>query len=105
MLTRKRHAEAIAERNQCLPDFRLEQNDDRDTDVEESVAQHKLERREILFDGEPIEENESGDACGHGSGTSAAQEFQDCIHEQKDKDDVRDIARLNDASQILGVWQ
>src|SRR6185295_7792533 len=50
MLPRKRHAKTITKRNQGLPDLRLEQHDNRDTDVEQPVAEHKLQRREILFD-------------------------------------------------------
>src|ERR1044071_10478665 len=49
-MPRKRHAKAIAKRNQSLSNFRLEENDDRDADVQQSVTENKLESREILFD-------------------------------------------------------
>src|SRR5687767_8997985 len=97
-MTRERNSKTISERDQRLPDFRLEEDDDRDTDIEESVTKNKLERCEILFDGEPVEKNEGGNSRGHGSGASSAKEFQDCIHQQKDKDNVRDIARFKNPS-------
>src|SRR4029078_11164729 len=94
----KRHAKSIAKTNQRLANLQRKQNDDRDTDVQQSIAEHKLKRREILFDGEPVKENESGDSGGHRRGASAAQALQNCIHQQKDKDDVRDVPRLNHPS-------
>src|SRR5688500_2197163 len=94
----KRHTKTISKRNQSLTNFRLKQDDDCYTDVQQPVAEHELERREILFDGKPVEENEETDPGGHRSGARAAQEFQDRIHQQKDEDDVRDVARLNHTS-------
>src|SRR6185503_5074380 len=41
-MPRKRHTKAIAKRNQSLSDFRLEQNDDRDTDVQQSEIRQAL---------------------------------------------------------------
>src|SRR5678816_3418006 len=76
MVPRKRHTETIAECYQRLANLRLEQNDDRDTDVQQSVAENELERCEILFDGKPVKENDGGEAGGHGRGASTAQEFQ-----------------------------
>ena len=104
-MPRKRHPKSIPKRNQRLANFRLEENDDRDTDVQQSVAERELKRREILFDGKPVEKNEGDDAEGHRCGARAAQEFQDRIHKQKDEEDVCEIAQLDHPSQILGVWQ
>src|SRR5690242_4224375 len=105
VMPRKRHPKSIPKRNQRLADLRLEEDDDRDTDVQQSVAEHELQRRKILCDGKPVEKNEGDDAESHRSGARAAQEFQDRIHKQKDEEDVCDIAQLNHPSQILGVWQ
>ena len=102
---RKRHPKTIPKRNQRLANFRLEQDDYGDTDVQQPIAEYELEGREILFDGKPVEKNEGGDAEGHRSSARTPQEFQDRIHKQKDEDDVRDIAQLKHPSQILGVWQ
>src|SRR5437764_965741 len=41
----KRHAHAVAERDECLPDFRLKEDDDGDAYVDETAAQDKLKRR------------------------------------------------------------
>ena len=60
---------------------------------------------QVLFDGEPVKEGESSDRGGHGSGASSPNEFQNCIHKQEDKNDIRDIARLTKPSQVLRVWQ
>src|SRR5262247_785801 len=57
-MPRKWHPKSIAKRNQRLANFRLEQNDDRNTDIEQPVTEHELQRREILFDGKPVEKNE-----------------------------------------------
>ena len=105
MSPRKWHAKTIAESNQRLSDLRLEEHNDRNTYVKQTVAQHEFEGRKILFDGEPVEENKGGNAGSHRRGASAAQELQNCIHKQKDENDVRDITRLTDPSQILCVWQ
>src|SRR6185503_10261737 len=101
----KRHPKTIPKRNQRLANFRLEQDNDCDPDVQQSVTENELERRKILFDGKPVEENDGGDAESHRSSAGASQKFQDCIHKQKDEDDVCDIAQLDHPSQILGVWQ
>src|SRR4026208_431670 len=97
-MPRKRNAKAIAKSDQSLANLRLKQDDDSDTDVQQPVAENELQCSQILFDGKPVEENEGGNTERHGSGTSSAQEFQDSIHQQKDKDDVRDIARFNSSS-------
>jgi hypothetical protein len=38
MRTREWHTEPVAERNQTLPNFRLKQDDDRDTDIKQPIA-------------------------------------------------------------------
>src|ERR1051325_3013312 len=62
---RKRNSKTISERDQSLANFRLKQDDDRDTDVQQSVAEHELECGEVLFDGKPVEENQEADSGGH----------------------------------------
>src|SRR5215213_8142912 len=51
VMPRKRHAKTIPKRNQRLANFRLEQDDDGNTDIQQPVTKNELERREILFDG------------------------------------------------------
>ena len=46
-MPRKRHTKSISKRNQRLANFRLEQNDDRDTDIQQPVTENELQRREI----------------------------------------------------------
>src|SRR6185295_17193905 len=94
MPPRERHAKAIAESDQRLPDLVLKENDDGNADVEQGAAQNKSERRQVLSDGEPVKEGKNSDGGGHGRGASSANEFQNCIHEQEDKNDIREIARL-----------
>src|SRR5229473_4159823 len=105
MPLREGHAKTIAKRNQCLADFRLEKHDDGDADVKQATAQHKFQGCEVFLDGEPVEEGESANGGGHRGGASPTNEFQNCIHKQEDKHDVRDVARLTKSSQILRVWQ
>jgi len=94
----ERHTEPIPKGNQRLPDLRLEEDNYGDANVEESITQDESQSREILFDREPVEENEGCDTGGHGRGTRTAQELQNCIHKQKDECDIRDVARFNNTS-------
>src|SRR6185437_497687 len=43
VMPRKRHPKPIPKRNQRLTNFRLEEDDDRDTDIQQSVAEHELQ--------------------------------------------------------------
>src|SRR6185295_8261179 len=40
-MPRKRHPKSISKRNQRLANFRLEQNDDRDTDIKQPVTENE----------------------------------------------------------------
>ena len=68
----------------------MEKDYDRNTDIEETIPQDEFKRRQILFDGEPVEENYGGNSRGHRGCTSAAEKFQHRIHEQEDENDVRE---------------
>ena len=73
MGTCERHAKPIAEGNKALPNFRLEQDDDGNADIEEAIAEDEFEGSQILFDGKPVEENDGGDSRGHRGGASTAE--------------------------------
>src|ERR1051325_4353291 len=105
MPSRERHAKAIAESDQRLPNLVLKENDDGHADVKQSAAQNKSKRSQILSDGEPVKEGKNSDGSGHGRGASSADEFQNCIHEQEDQNDIREIARFTKPCEVLRVWQ
>jgi hypothetical protein len=83
----------------------LEEDNDCDPDIEKGTAQKKGKRCEILSDGNPVEEGKGPDCGSHRSGASSTNEFQNCIHKQEDKREIRDIPRLTKPSQVLRVWQ
>src|ERR1051325_3048189 len=105
MPLRKRHTKAIAEGYQSLTNLVLKQHDDRYTDINQTTAQNKFQGCEVFFNGKPVEEGKCADGGGHWLGASTANQFQNCIHKQEDKDKVRDVSRLAESSQILRVWQ
>jgi hypothetical protein len=45
----------------------LEENDDRNADVKQTIAKNKFQRCEILLEGKPVEENYYRESGGHWS--------------------------------------
>jgi hypothetical protein len=105
LAARKRHSKAVAESDERLTNLVLKEHDDGDADVEQRPTQNKCKCSQVLSYGDRVKEGKRSDRGGHGSGAGSTNEFQNCIHKQEDKNDIRDIARLTKPSQVLRVWQ
>jgi hypothetical protein len=99
------HSESIAEGNQSLTDLALKKHDDGYADVKQCAAENEFNCGEILSGGNPVKEGKCSDRGCHRSGTSSTNKFQNCIHEQEDQKQVRDVSRLTESCEVLRVWQ
>jgi len=105
VLSRERHTESVAKGDKRLPDLGLEKDNDGDSNVKQRTAQDKFKCCQALFDCYPVKEGESSDCGGHGGDASSTNEFQNCIHKQEDKNEIRDVARLSKPSEVLRILQ
>ena len=103
MAQEERHPEAVAEGDERLADFVLEEDDDGDADVDGRGAEQEFQSREVVARRSPVEQRESADACGHRHGARAAYEPQQRVDQQEDERDVHEVTRLAQAAQVLVV--
>ena len=83
----------------------MKEHDDQDRQIEQDAAQDVFKRGEVVAERQPIKQREGGDACGHGHGARAAQEFQDRIDEDEDQHQVQHVAGLVQSLHVLSVWR
>src|SRR5438270_288982 len=102
-MARERHSETVAEGDERLPDFVLEEDDDGDADIDGRGAEYEFECREVVTRRSPVQERESAYPCGHRRGARSPDEPQQRIDQQEDERDVHEVARLAKASEILVV--
>jgi hypothetical protein len=105
MPTGEGHAHAIADGDERLTDFGLEENDDGDADVEKRAAQDEFEGHQLLIDGQPVEQGEGGDGRRHRGCARASNQPQDRIHDDGDQYYIQEVPRLAQSLKIFRVWQ
>ena len=101
---RQRQAKTIPKGRQCLANLGLEKHNDSEPDVEQCTAEDEFEGGEIFSSGKPAQDSQGGDTAGHRSSPSSPNKLQNPIHQQEDKNNVRDVARLSESSQEFCVW-